>query len=735
MSTHILYIEISSHKIQKIPYAYFPSGRDMKLRAILPKIAPFLQGWAAPVGLFVLVGLHLLGSIPYQHTLRTFAFDLYQIAMPRERVSAPVVIVDIDEASLSQFGQWPWPRSLMAQLLDRIGKMEPAAVALDIIMPEPDRTSPCQITQYIPDIDQKLVRQVCDLPNNDALLAKSLKRGNAVLGVAGMEGETQGSVKAAPMLTIGQDPKPWMRHFTSALTNVHELENAASGHAILSADMERGVIRRVPLIASVGDTVMPSLSLEILRLALGSPGFSVKSSPDRIEGVGVGDLYIPTQEDGSTWVHYSPHDPGRFVSAAQILNGKLDPDEINQKLVLIGFSGLGLVDFPSTALGERVPGVEIHAQLLESIFDGTTLLRPHWAPWAEGVVMVVLGLSIIWGFPRIRAGVLVPIVIAVIAVLAATGLTIYHQAHVLIDVASPMFLFVMLFGAMLADSLMREEVQLRALEDDLRIQREQAAKVQGEMEAAKRFQMGIVPDAKATFVNESRLDIAARMEPAKMVGGDLYDCFMLDDHRVFFSIGDVCGKGVPASLFMVISKTLCKSVALRDDMHYMNLGKLMRQANIEISRDNSEMLFVTAFVGVLDLRNGELTYCNAGHERPLIIAPGCHPKELEGAGGPPISIMEDFEYKTHQYKLSPQEFLCVFSDGITEAANSSQILFGRERLIPALAEAPHSADAAEMMELACKSVHTFVADAEPSDDLTIMVIRWLGRHEEISTSH
>jgi adenylate cyclase len=132
----------------------------VKPRRIRFKLAPYLNGWAAPVRLFILVLLYLFSSLPYQDTLRTLSFDLYQIAMPRERVSAPVVIVDIDEESLKQFGQWPWPRGLMAQLLDRIEQMEPAAVAFDIIMPEPDRTSPCQITQYIPDVDQKFVREV-----------------------------------------------------------------------------------------------------------------------------------------------------------------------------------------------------------------------------------------------------------------------------------------------------------------------------------------------------------------------------------------------------------------------------------------------------------------------------------------------------------------------------------------------------------------------------------------------
>lgn len=689
-------------------------------------IAPYFSGWPAPVGFLLLIGLHFFGALPYQDALRTFSFDLYQIAQPRERISAPVLIVDVDEESLRKYGQWPWPRSLLAQMLDRLWQMEPAAVAFDIIMPEPDRASPCLVTQSIPQIDPGLVRQICKLPSNDSLLAASLRQGNSVLGVAGIDSDTPTIIRAPPMRMLGDNPKGMLRHFTTALTNVPELEEAVFGHAILSTDIERGIVRRVPLVASVADTVMPSLSLEILRVASGSPSFTVKSAPNGVEAVGIQDLMVATQKDGSIWVHYSPHDPSRFVSAAKILDGSLEPDFLKQKLILVGFSGLGLVDFPSTALGDRVPGVEIHAQILESIFDGTTLLRPSWALWAEGSVMLVFGLVVIVGFPRMKARFHVLIMVGAIALLVAVGMFAFSRYHLLIDVASPIFLLLFMFGAMLADSLIREEVQLKALEEDLRSQREQAAKNRGEMEAAMRFQMGILPDAVATFLQESRLDIAAKMQPAKMVGGDLYDCFMLDEHRVFFSVGDVCGKGVPASLFMVISKTLWKSVALRNVMHSMNLGELMRQANMEISRDNPEMLFVTAFVGLLDLRDGELIYCNAGHEKPLLLAPGCRPKELDGVGGPPVSIMEDYEYKTQRYRLSSEELLCIFSDGATEAFSPAQEEYGKLRLSDALADVSDQTMAADVVEMAVSNIERFVDGADPSDDLTIMVLRWRG---------
>lgn len=701
----------------------------MKLKANLP----LAQSIATPIGLLLIISFHLMSLIPYQDVLRTSSFDLYQILMPRERVSAPVVIVEIDEASLQEFGQWPWPRSLLARLVDRINEMKPASLAIDIIMPEPDRSSICNITKHIPNIGAKLTKQACDLPSNDELLANALFNSRAILGIAGMNGKNSRKIKAAPMVTQGEDPRPFIRHFSSALQNIHELDNAAGGHAILSADMERGVIRRIPLIASIGDTVLPSLALESLRLASGSPIFNVKSSADGIESVGVGDLFIPTQSDGSTWIHYSHHDPSRFVSAADILNGKLATDDLNRKLVLVGFSGLGLVDFPSTTLGDRVPGVEIHAQVLETIFDGTTLIRPSWALSIEAILMLVLGLFVFYASTRLKAAFLAPLLLFIIASLIGAALFAFSHAHLLIDVASPLFLFLVLYGTMQADSLIREEAHVKGLEDDLRVQREEAAKTRGEMEAAKRFQMGIVPDAITTFINESRLDIAASMEPAKMVGGDLYDCFMLDEHRVFFSVGDVCGKGVPASLFMVISKTLCKSIALRKETDLLDLGSLVAQANKEISRDNPEMLFVTAFVGVLDLQTGELIYCNAGHERPLICAPGCNPVELSGLGGPPISTIDDWDYETHRYQFSPEEFLCVYSDGVTEAINGKNELFSHERLISTLTHIDKSKSAIEVMEQVLGDVYSFVGNAEPYDDLTIMVVRWQNNNDKLKS--
>ncbi len=702
----------------------------MKFPAIKGKNHKHFNGWLGLIGLLLLVAFHLTGLIPYQDRLRVMAFDLYQNYSPRERISAPVVIVEVDEKSLSQLGQWPWPRSLMARLIEAVNAQQPAAIAMDIIMPEEDRSSPCQVAAYIPGIDPRLIDQVCQFPSNDDLLADALRAAPVTLGVAGIDQDGPSVEQATPVRVVGPDPLPYVRQFHSVLKNIPQLQQAAQGQAILSTDIERGIVRRVPMVAAIDEQLMPSLSLEVIRLAIGSPVVDVYVGDTGIQGVGVGDLQVPTLEDGSVWVHYSPHSPERFVSAVDLLQGNLDDGLLERKLVLIGFTGLGLVDFPSTVLGERVPGVEIHAQVLESIFDGTVLARPDWALWLEALMIFALGSAVIYGFPYVKAGLQVPGLIVIIALLAYGGGQAYAYGLLRIDVASPALVFVMLYGAMLADSLIWEEQQIGALEDDLRAQREAAAKIQGEMEAAKRFQMGIVPDARAVFSQEPRLDIAAMMEPAKMVGGDLYDCFMLDEHHVFFSLGDVCGKGVPASLFMVISKTLCKSVALREGADYSDLGKLLSQANLEISRDNPEMLFVTAFVGILDLRTGQLTYCNAGHERPLLLAPRCRIRELEGASGPPVSVMDEFEYQTFHYQMAQSEALCIFSDGLTEAANIHDELYGQQRLIDTLDGLDEHWDSTRVIQAMTKSVRAHVKEAEPSDDLTLMVVRWNGPHSK-----
>lgn len=674
--------------------------------------------------LAIVVSLHAAALLPFQELLRTRSFDLYQRVLPREPASSPAVIVDIDEASLARLGQWPWPRSLTARLVERIWDHAPAALAIDILMPEPDRSSACDVLRQAPDVDPALARRVCALPGNDEQLAGALRRGPTVLGVAGVESPGGRLPRVAPMRVAGESPVGRVRHHPGVVPNLPVLAAAAAGHAILSADLQRGVVRRVPMLAEIDGTVLPSLSLDALRVAMRSAAFSVRTGSEGVESVAVRDLVVPTQADGSVWVHYAPHDEGRFVSAADVLDGRIDPQLLRGRIVLLGVSGLGLVDLQLTALGERVPGVEVHAQMLEAIADGTTLLRPHWAPAFEGVLMAAVGLAAVFGFPMLRARLRPPVLLLAIAVLALAGLAAFARARLLIDVVSPIGVLMAMSAILLFDALLREELQRQGLEADLLAQREIAARVQGEMEAARRIQMGILPDLDATFARESRLDVAACVEPARQVGGDLHDCFMLDGDRLCVVIGDVCGKGVASSLFMAISKTLCKSLALRDGGVATDPGRLMTELNREVSRDNPEMLFVTAIVAVLDLGTGDFAWCNAGHDAPLACLPGATPVLMSGSAGPALCIIDDFEYVASRTRLRPGELVCLFTDGATEAFSPSRDAFGLPRLMHTLEALPQGAGAAAAVAAVRAAVRGFEAGGEPSDDLTVVAVRW-----------
>jgi serine phosphatase RsbU (regulator of sigma subunit) len=246
----------------------------------------------------------------------------------------------------------------------------------------------------------------------------------------------------------------------------------------------------------------------------------------------------------------------------------------------------------------------------------------------------------------------------------------------------------------------------------------------GELEAARRVQVGMLPVPALAFRGERRFELHASMEPAKEVGGDLYDFFMLDASSMFMMVGDVSGKGLPASIFMALSKALYKSTALRS---LPDLGLTMAEANVEIARENPEMLFVTVIACMLDAESGELVYCNAGHEPPHIVAAdGRSVRPLEG-GGPPLCTLENFPYRTGRARMAPGESLVLLSDGVPEAMNPARELFGRARVRQMLAAMPPGLSAEERVAAVGSEVRKFSQGAEMADDVTVLVVRWRGK--------
>ncbi len=654
---------------------------------------------------------------------RLLVFDAYQSLMPRVREAGPVTIVEINEDSLKRVGQWPWPRTQLARLIDQVNAMKPVAIGLDMLLVEPDRMSP-GAAEWFHEAPQDLRAWLTVRGDNDAIFAQSLKGAPIAIGIAGLDQATPRTGPLTPSQIHTVDPEKWLRRYDGAMRSLPIIDNAAAGHGILSVDMYGdGIIRRLPLVTSVNGQPVPSLDLEMLRLAVGANWFTLTGDDGGLTEVAVGALTIPVQRDGHVWVHFGPRDAGRFVSAADILDGTADPAMINKRLVLIGVTGLGLVDYVTTPLAERMPGVEVRAQLLENIFADALLQRPRWAGMLEGGLTLMFGVASVLLLPRLRPRWLPFPWLVGSAFLLGLGAALYAHKLLLIDVATPWLAGSGVFVVQLALVLAHADQERRRFQREVELRRAQEARMAGELDAARRIQMGILPRAKDITDPQGRIDVAAMLEPAKEVGGDLYDIFLLDENRLFFMVGDVAGKGIPASLFMALGKSLYKSTALRlrDE-----IAHIMSEANREIARDNSEMLFITAFAGILDLRTGALTYCNAGHDAPILLAPNEAPGNLEGVGGPPLGIFDDTQYPGESVLIAPGATLVIITDGVTEAMTPDGELYGAERVRHRLATTQNDADAQTILETVYDDIKQYAQGAEPSDDITIMVVRWRG---------
>jgi serine phosphatase RsbU (regulator of sigma subunit)/CHASE2 domain-containing sensor protein len=666
-------------------------------------------------------------EVPGLRLLRLAGFDAYQALAPRVPRSAPVVIVTIDEESLRRYGQWPWPRTWLARLVARLAEARPAAIGLDVLMPEPDRLSPGRLAGILEGLDPAVTRKLVGMPSNDAVLAETLRGRPVVLAVAGVDVPEAVSLAergVSPVRAFGGDPARFVPRFEGGLHSIAPIEAAAAGRALVSVDPERGVLRRMPMLAAVGPTLMPGLALEMLRVAAGAPAISVKVGRGGLEAVGVAGFAIPTEPDGRVWLHYSRSDARRLVPASDVLDGMVPAERFQGRLVLVGATALGLSDTQSTPVTDRMPGIEVHAQLLECILDGALLTRPPLARAIELAMLAAGGVLLLLAVPRLRPRVSAPLLLGLILLALAGGFLAYRARGLLVDGATPGLGLAVLYTALLAVTLTETESRRRALRRQVERQREAAARLAGELEAARRIQMGTLPRPSMVFPGEQRFDLYARLDPAREVGGDLYDFFFLDPDHLFFLIGDVSGKGLPGSLFMAISKALYKSTALR---RHGQVAAMMREADAEISRDNTEGLFVTALAGILDARTGALEYCSAGHEPPFLLPRAGRPlMRLTEGGGPPLCAADGFPYDAATRQLEPGDTLCLITDGITEAAAPDGTLYGRPRLEALLGGLAPAASAGEIGEAIRRDVAAFTGDAEASDDMAILVLRYTG---------
>ncbi len=359
---------------------------------------------------FGLIGFAILVSfLPIFNPLQTFtslqnySFDTFQRILPREVYSEdPVVIIDIDDRSLAKIGQWPWSRDQLAKLTNQA--YAAAALGFDILFAEPDRTNPQNlISSY--SLNEALAKEVASLPSNDELFAEAIKsHGTVVLGLALNNKDYKKPSKAKfGLVTQGDNPNQFITNYLGAQNNIQILDVSAMGVGSMSIGNNDAIVRQLPTFERIDDQLVPSLALEMTRVAVGASTFQIKSSnasseeaygaQTGINNIKLGPLTIPTTPEGNAWIYFTPTKNIPTVSAADVISGKIPPEFFEGKVALVGTSAAGLLDLRSTPSEKNIPGVTIIAQFIQQIFANEFLQRPDWLYGAE--FLAGLGLAIL----------------------------------------------------------------------------------------------------------------------------------------------------------------------------------------------------------------------------------------------------------------------------------------------------------------------------------------------------
>lgn len=406
------------------------------------------------------LGLLVFDPLPMQ-TLRNNVFDQYQRWYPRPYVDVPVRIVDIDEETLARLGQWPWPRTRLAELVDRLSQAGVAAVGFDVLLAETDRTSPHAMAKLW-QLSGAALKSLNSLPDHDQVLAKSIKGADVILGFVlqrGLPGDrTDGgivSVDASVLahspfryISAGEDPTGQLHAFNSVIPARPELEAEARGNGALNflADSD-GIVRRVPLVLSLSKQPVPSIAAEALRVAQGEQNYFLKAAQygHGMSEIRIGSFRIPTTTQGEVWVHYSRPVANRYLPAWKLLAGEVPDSLLAGNIVFVGSSAQGLMDLRFSPLGGAMPGVEAHAQAVEQILSGQILARPDWAKGAEVIAIIIGGVAISFLAIRARAMAAAIVTAAFLSMALAGGWYAFREHALLINTVTPSLIFALAF--------------------------------------------------------------------------------------------------------------------------------------------------------------------------------------------------------------------------------------------------------------------------------------------------
>ena len=603
--------------------------------------------------LFFLIGLKTANP-SFVKAISFLSFDLYQKIIPLKKESSEVVIVDINEKSLEKFGQFPWSRSIFAKIIENINPAKPKAIGFDIFFSEKDKQSPEEIIKSY-NLVPTDVTEIQNIRGHDEIFREQLEKSNSVIAVLGSNVSSHGSYDRsakAKFFSKGGDPKEFTFSYPYSIGSLEKLEKSAKGLGAISfLDQTDGIVRSLPLILRLNNKLYPTMGLEMIRVGSKQKNIFIELDEVGIKKLSVRPLKISSDPNSVFWIRYKQSQKDQYISASSVYDEKFEEDFFKDKYVLIGAAAQGLFDRVKTPLGVTMPGVEVHANVIENILDNSYLVRNPKVYIVELLFSIIIAFITFYFSQTIKPKYSLVIYFSSTISVILIGFTFFLLRSELIDISYPIFMVTVIFLAGLYFRFLKEnELAISNLQKQ--------AVLKKERELAGEVQKRLFPEIK-----KFEKFVYAKNVPARDVSGDYYDIIEINENEFYFTLADVSGKGVRSGMLMAKASSVFRTLANLS----LPLEKIVYIVNNEIVEAKFKGMFITAVFGKMNVLNGEIEIINAGHESIMLFDESKN-FEFIKSDLPPIGIIKyptEKMVKKRNLNIRDKTFV-VYTDGVTE---------------------------------------------------------------------
>ena len=620
------------------------------MRSILLKYNNYLIFFVLLIFLIALkiVNPSFIKSISY------LSFDLYQKVFPLEKRETDVIIIDIDEKSLGKFGQFPWSRSVFAKIIENVNTSNPKAIGFDVFFSEKDKQSPEEVIKAYNLIPTD-VSELQNIKGHDEIFREQLEKSKSVIAVLGSSVPSHSTHDRSPkarFLSKGGDPKNFTYAYPYSIGSLEKLEKSAKGLGSISfLDQTDGIIRSLPLVVRLQNKLYPTMGLEMVRIGSNQKNLYLEMNEIGIDRISSRPYKINSDPNGIIWIRYKNSLKSQYISASSVFDGKFDEARFKDKYVLIGASAQGLFDLVKNPLGVTIPGVEVHANVIENILDQSYLIRNPNTYIFELLFSILVAFITFFLSQKMKPKYSLSVFFGSIVTVVIIGFSVFLLRSELVDISYPIFMLTLTFLTGLYFRFIEEnKIALSNLQKE--------AKLLKERELAAGVQKSLFPD-----ISKFENFIYAKNVPARDVSGDYFDVVRATPEEYFFTLADVSGKGVKAGMYMAKASSIFRTLT---NLKFP-IEKVVFGVNNELVEAKFKGMFVTAVFGKLNIKTGELIFINAGHESILTFDQDKNYEYIKSEM-PPIGIIKYFTesmIKSSSINIKDKTFI-VYTDGVTE---------------------------------------------------------------------